>query len=446
MLARLLNRVWRREDGVALVVALGALAVIAILTATVAAASMQLSDSSNSDRHSKRSFAATEAALEVATYRLNNLALTDTDCRTDPTQPAGTCSASGDLGNGTKWSYHMSSAWPGGKCAGFSAEYDANSTVAPRCVTATATAGRVARRVQARLSAFRGVPIFPAHGILGINGVELKNTATINGYLGSNGLISLQNSSRVTNGLVLGPAAPQPQVGNSYVGEVIRRTPEQGPWVLAPVEIGNSATVNNNGAWTFSGKSNDMSWNESGPRELKLQGGKLTLHGGIYNFCDVEIKNNATIVLASGVPGQPPPRAIVFIDSPERGAASGCRPGTGRLVANNSFDNPGPAENLQVYVYGADPAPGTPAVEFLNSVNMTMALHAPRATVSFKNDATFRGAVNANKAVFHNGVEFTFGGNGVAGLRTLKTSPLWERTAWRECQSKPTTDDPASGC
>jgi hypothetical protein len=250
----------------------------------------------------------------------------------------------------------------------------------------------------------------------------------------------------VTNGLVLGPAAPQPEVGNSDVGEVTRRSPEEGPWVLAPVEIGNSATVNNNGAWTFSGKANDMRWNESGPRELELRGGTLILHGGVYNFCNVEIKNNATIALASGVPGQPPPRAIVFIDSPERGDASSCRPGTGRLVANNSFDNPGPAENLQLYVYGADPSPDTPAVEFVNSVNMTMALHAPRATVLFKNDATFHGAVNANKAIFLNGVEFTFGGSGVAGLRALKTKPLWERTAWRECQSTPTSADPASGC
>lgn len=446
MLAPLLNRLARREDGVAMVVALGALAVVAVLTAAVAAASVNLSDSSNTDRRSKRSFVATEAALEVATYRLNNLALGDTECRTDPSQPAGTCTASGDLGNGTTWSYHMSPAWPGGKCAGFNADYDANSTVAPRCVTATATAGNVSRRVQARLSAFRGVPIFPAHGILGINGVELKNTAVVNGYLGSNGLISLKNGSTVTNGLVLGPAAPQPDVGNSSVGSVVRRSPDEGPWVLAPVEIGNSATVNDNGAWTFSGKSNEMSWNESGPRELELRGGTLTLHGGVYNFCNVDIRNNATIRLASGVPGQPAPRAVIFIDSPERGDASGCRSGTGRLVAANSFDNPGPAENLQVYVYGADPGPDTPAVEFVNSVTMTMALHAPRATVQFKNSATFYGGVNANKAVFLNGVEFTFGGAGVAGLRTLKTSPLWERTAWRECPSKPANSDPASGC
>jgi hypothetical protein len=158
---------------------------------------LQLSHTAAENRGAKRAFSGTEAALQVATYRLNNVVPDDGQCATGvASAPAGgVCTAEGNLGEGGSWKYHMTPVLSDGRCAGLPVESSTESGVAPRCITAEATSNGVTRRVQARLAGFLGLPIFPLHGILGINGVELKNSATVDGFLGSNGLIQLQNSS-----------------------------------------------------------------------------------------------------------------------------------------------------------------------------------------------------------------------------------------------------------
>ncbi len=74
-----------------------------------------------------------------------------------------------------------------------------------------------------------------------------------------------------------------------------------------------------------------------------------------------------------------------------------------------------------------------------------MAIHAPRATVYFKNQATIAGGVNANKVIMKNTMSFAWA-QSLSNLNTSTTSILYQRTAWRECNRAPTTSDPISGC
>jgi type II secretory pathway pseudopilin PulG len=439
MINRLARRIACNEQGLALPVAVMVLSVMGIISAYAFASANQVATTSNTDRNAKRAFQAAETALQVATYRVNNLAPLDGYCVTDVISlPAGSggCTATGQLADGATWEYHMTPVLLGGQCAGYLiAVSTTGAGLAPRCITATGTVNGVKRRTQARVVLFKGEPIFPVPGIICLTSCEVVNAAQVNGTIGSNGNITLGNSSTVTGGLVLAENTGSFSVGNSGVN-VNYRPSAQGGFVLTPVEIGNTATVNDNGAWTVSSGAN-FSYGST-YREMSLTKGTLTLHGGTYNLCSLTIGSNAQIVLAAGA------KARLFIDSPERGATSGCRAGTGYVDARNNFVNPGNPEDLQLYVYGADP-PGRYAVDFTNAAELNMAIHAPRATVYFKNQATLAGGVNANKVIMKNTMSFAWG-QSLSNLTASTTAILYQRTAWRECRRQPTTSDPTSGC
>ena len=248
----ILRRIARDERGLALPVALMVLSVMALISAYAFASAVQLSDSSNEDRRSKRAFQAAETGLQVATYRINNLAPLDGQCVTTVvTQPVvcGGCSDSGQLADGAEWTYHMTPVLLGGKCAGYLINYnpaDPSLSLAPRCITATGTVNGVTRRTQARVVLFKGAPLFPEPGIICLTSCEVVNSAQVTGTIATNGIIRLGNSSEVDR-LELGPTGRY-EVGNSSIAEVEERGDEEGGFVLSPVEIGKTATQNDNRA------------------------------------------------------------------------------------------------------------------------------------------------------------------------------------------------------
>lgn len=438
-----------------MVVTMGALAVISILSAGLAADAVHLNGTSGKDRNSKRALAAAEAGLRAAAYRANKLAPTNVLCVTDVVQLpiVGECPAfSENLGNGASYTYYVTPVLnTSDACAGLPIQYDGDGglTIVQRCVTSTGTVNGVKRRLQTRLAAFQGVPLFPVGGMVGLDSVTLDNSSTVAGGIGSNGLIKLGNSNSVSGNLEIGPSAPEPSIGNSTTtGPTVRRTTAQGPFVLAPVDVGNSATVNDN-VRISNGLQNpkvnpyDASSNvtlNTGTRVLTLgNSSSLTLSGGTYNFCDLIATNSAQITVAIGA------KVRIFIDSPDR-SGSGCPPGTGRLEANNSitFSNPsGVPENLQLYVYGWNN--GQNVVDFKNSVFINGTIYAPQSKVLFKNSAQMTGGLAAKSIEFKNSINFTW----VPSLGDLRarTLTLYHRTAWHECRREPTNPaDPESGC
>ena len=147
----------------------------------------------------------------------------------------------------------------------------------------------------------------------------------------------------------------------------------------------------------------------------------------------------------------PGAKVRLFIDSPTR-PGSGCRAGTGTFVAKNSFDleSDEKSAQFQIYIYGGDVG-GNAAFEVKNSSGFHALVHAPLASVQFKNAATFWGAINAKRVEFGNSSSFRWPSEGIVGLTPDTDEPqntltLFQRSAWRECRDAPTSANVHSGC
>jgi hypothetical protein len=351
----------------------------------------------------------------------------------------------------------------GGTCAGLQVD-SSQSAIAQRCITAIGTANGVSARVQARVAAFTATPLFP-EPLIGLAGVSIGNNATIGSatapaVVGTNGQgcvpgfpcgLTVGGGNTMMTGYVLGPNAPAPQVGNgATTGTGTTRTAAQGPFVLSPVNPGNSATVNDDSRITSGADpSHNINWN-SQYRELEIKNnGSLTLGGGTYNFCNFQMDQNSTLTVASGTKIQ------MFIDSPDD-PNSGCPAGSGNFTMSNNgtaINNyggnyqPGTGDPtaLQIYVYGLNN--DTNVVTFANNSNSYVTLYAPQSNVvlSPSNNSSFTGAIAGYTVSIGNVANFQYNG-GDAGL-TAGTTGLYYRTAWEQCPATPAnSSNPSSGC
>jgi hypothetical protein len=168
----------------------------------------------------------------------------------------------------------------------------------------------------------------------------------------------------------------------------------------------------------------------------------LTLGGGLYNFCELDILNNATIALAPGV------KTEIIIDSPDN-PNSGCPAGTGSLNVKNNVTWVNPTNDptaLQIYVYGWNN--GQNVVNLKNNGTCTCVLYAPQSTINLShssNNSDLTGAVSGNIVNVPNNFSFTYGAS--AGTLQSRSTGLYYRTAWAQCTPTPTTSSaPGSGC
>jgi hypothetical protein len=451
----------RREDGVAMIVAMGIISVMLILTATVVASTQLLGGATKQETSGKRAFEAAEAGLQATVYRLNMLAPATDKCiggsgeTVQAATTGGNCASySEDLGNGGSFkSWTTVPLSSGGSCAGL--QVGTASSISERCVTASGTVDGVTRRVQARVASYAAAPVFPVSGVVGLRSVSISNNGHVNGGTGSNGTVSISNNGS-SSSVVIGPSAPAPTVGNNgSSGPVTRRTTAQGPFVLAPVNPGNSTTVNDNVRLSnafasprvspFDSVSTGVTYTAA-TRTLSLSNNaSVTLGGGIYNFCSLSLSNNSTITLAAGA------RTAIYIDSPER-SGSGCPAASGTFsMSNNSgFVNNSPPvagsgfahdpTALQLYVVGKTGA----TVTLANNAAFYGTLYAPTSTVSVANNAGTWGAVAGNDVVVApNG---TLIADPNATSITTSGGGVFFRTAWRECGKTAPATNPSGGC
>ena len=481
----------RDETGVALATALAILAVLSVTSASLFAVSTRLSNSSTASRDAKRALAAADAGFEAAVFRMNELGDQDVDqCFATAATPAGTGTdpvigatpAAGecpgvreDMGNGSRYTYYVTPELQNGDvCAGLPVNYVDSAgkvTVTQRCVTSVGESNGEVRRTQARVASYIGTQLFPIGGILAINGLTVNNTAIVSGVLGSNGQISLGNNSYVSGGIELGTAStPLPKLGSGSTlgGPITYRSEADGAFVLAPVDMGNTALENDNARITGgqdSGSRVTYTDTAASPRTLTIaNNGSLTLSGDTYNFCKIVLGNGAIVKVAAGA------RVRFFLDSPDRlaqGEAGDCVPtgmtsadaraaGWGGMMlgqgSNLTAGDPpaGHAIDFQIYMYGY--ANGTHTVEFNNAVTMRAAIYAPNSNLTWKNTAGITGGVSASTVEFKNSAAFAWdgdSGDGDFSLGDLRTDTVsvYYRMAWKECQRlRSTTADPESGC
>jgi hypothetical protein len=393
---------------------------------------------------------------------------TGTDPETGGTPAASECAGvRDDLGNNARYTYYVTPGLNDGDvCAGLPVHHTDPSgavTITQRCITSVGEVNGQRRRIQARVASYIGTQLFPIGGILAINGIKAQNNSIVSGVLGSNGQITLGNNSVISGGIKLGTSSTPPPVlgtGSTVGGSppVSYRSEAEGAYVLAPVDMGNTATVNDNGRITSgqdAGSHVTYTNTAAAPRTLSIgNNGSLTLGGGTYNFCKVTLGNNSYVTIAATA------KIRFFLDSPDR-SGSGCIPsgqtaaqarangyGGMNLGQGSNFNNPGPSINFQIYMYGY--SDGSHKVNFFNAANMNAAIYAPSSELIWNNTGGITGAVSASKVEFKNSAKFTWGGgSGQFDLSELRTDTVsvYYRMAWTECRRvRTTTSDPESGC
>lgn len=439
------------ERGVAMIVAIGVIAVTLAIVATVAVAALQLSFSTNQTVENNQALQVAQTGLQVATYRLNFLQPSSSQCVTNVVaSPSGNYCAgyTQSVGNNGSFTYYTSPVMSGSQtCAGLTIVN--SNTVTQRCIVSIGTVNGVSRRLQVRVSAFGGGSLFPINGILSLTGATVSNSATINGVLGTNGQITMSGAA-VVNSAQLGPSAPAPSLkGSAKIGSTSYNTVAQGPFVLSPVQTGNTATVNDNQRIVnglsnptvspYDTSSGNVTYNAS-TRALSIaNGGSLTLTGSTYNFCSLSLAGAATITIPAS------DSVRIFIDSPDD-PTSGCPAGSGGFTMSNGtvFNGPpGVATALQFYIYGLNN--DSQVINLDGNAQLYASIYAPQSTIDISNSGGLTGAIASYGLIMTGNPSFTWY-SGDSSL-TSSVTELGYTTAWHECGPLPSgSTDPSTGC
>lgn len=436
----------RREDGFAMYIVILSMMVLLTIGAALSATGNVSSRGINEDELGVRALQAAEAGAQAAVHRLNLQQPTQDKCiTTAPTSAtAGKWCAptsAESVGNAATYRYQTSLPTTTG-CTG--STFGAGTV--QRCVVSTGTAGGVTRRVIQRVVSSSGANPFPVNGILGLDGVTLGNNSNVTGGIGSNGQTTFGGTNSTAESVQLWNNAPNPV---NYSGSVTRYPT---PFVLAPPDmlhpttLLDSARSNDNGRLlpgaspfdSCSAGSGACYVNTAGsPRTLSVNG-SVTLSGGVYNFCQVNLSNQSAVNIAAGA------RVLLYIDSPSRNPQSGCVTGQGGINSGNgtSFSNPSnDAQNLQIIIYGS---PAYPVIDFPNNVALSAAIYAPNTGISFKNNGAFSGGISAKTVSLKNNATWD---NKLANFQ-IATRLIYYRGAWRQCSSRGTQSSsaPDSGC
>jgi Tfp pilus assembly protein PilX len=434
----------RREDGVAVAVAMGALSVLMVLGAVALSAAVSTETATRSETLRKRAFQTADAGVQATQYRMNMLGPAADKCIGGPTStvaspPAGSTTCAGyteSAGNGATYtSYTSTPLAAGARCAGTTIS-STTSTVDQRCVTAVGSVDGVQRRVQARVASYAAAPLFPVAGIVSATSVDMSGSAQVAGTLGLNGILSLQGAPSVTRVVLAGSAA-------SISRPTWMTPPPSGPvtdrYVLPSVDPGSSATTADGNARLSNGTDalpqHTSTWNAA-TRSLSFNSGTVFLGGGVYNFCNLTVSGAGDLKIVN------PARTAIFIDSPTR-PGSNCPPGSGNLAISGSgkiTQNTTDPTAVQLYIVG-----NGSVVDFPGATAFYGTIYAPSSTLTFTGSGAITGAAAANKVIMSGAG--TFYGDQRATTITTNGVGVYFRTAWRECDpAGATTTDPGAGC
>jgi Tfp pilus assembly protein PilX len=451
------------ERGVAMVVALVALVIGLLLATTVVMAATGEGFLSNRDTAAKRAFEAAQGGLQQTVYEMNTLlnsasipastlegqcvagasaSVNAAEVIAAPTLNFSTganlnldcASDTQSLGNGafyTSWTsivLGLAGANPP-TCAGTTVGITqlvtdrcivSEGIVCPPSFTTPTCPNPVTRRVEERVAAATGKPLFPIQGVVAPNGTLIKNSAQILGNLSTNLQASLQNTAQVTTPLVVAgqPAGPWPLISNSALlgtGLVCNSTNATvytlaNSWPTACVTRFTDPTtgqpskitllddvppfanftddgritcaINNACAHdTFSTSSGPClvnsngcaQWNQT-TRSLTIPNGVTwTIGGGTYNFCTFSMTGGnagTQALLGAGVKTQ------IFIDSPanhtDPNQNNWCPSGSGTITVGNGA----------AFVNNSPPLPGSPLAHDTTAFFIDIYGQIPQQTIS----------------------------------------------------------------
>ena len=406
------------------------------------------------DRNVKQALDAANAGVEAALYRTNLMQPGSQQCASknpsngalnvDPLQPDGWCAEQTEnLGNGTTYSMRISGA---------TALHANGQALSRRTVVSTGIANGVRRRVMLQMNAATGEPVFP-NGYAGVSldPLTLPNSVQISGGVGSNGNIYLRNSASVCGKVTPGPGKALEVRNQATVCTGADTTPAQESFNLQPVDQGNAATENDNDrignppATDSLDPCTDCSGVEWNPttRMLSLRNNAtLTLGGGVYSFCGIDIDNTAQLKVAVRPLGT---GIQIFLDSPEHCGGEG----TGSVSVRNSGTilnlNTDPT-TFQLYLVGSPTIATYVAFDGIDFAgDLVMAVYAPYSTIRIHNNGTLSGAIASKSIDIQNSAHIVYHER-IADITTGSPLRLYKPEHFLECTASPPDAAPDSGC
>jgi len=429
------------EHGFALPTALFATIASLGLASAAVIASVDVQQGTKRDSASKSSIAAADAGASVALLRLNRYASAFTSSTPCLAAPAGTLV--------------LSAASSGGWCPGISGTVGSATYsywVGPaavdstRTVVATGTSGNVTRRIAISFKTTTVGSIFDSAGVIGQDKITMTNNSDIRVGVGTNGDVSLSNSANICGNIRHGVGKKvsfensSGQCSGYGESEGNQTLPEVSTFM--PTDI---ATNNYNYRLaqcvskekpvgcetdTYTDKrSSTVPWNLTTRTISTEHNETLTLGGGDYWICRLELGNNSHLVMASGA------KVRLFFDTPEH---CGIKSGGTQVEISNHADitatgySPtiGNYEVPGLYLMGSTTIP-TVANWSNNTETNELIFYAPHTDISIDNKATYIGVL-AGKTV-------TIGNHAVvkqdAGFKgpQLGGATIYQRQSYVEC-------------
>jgi hypothetical protein len=442
------------DRGIALPVTVSVMFMVAGLATVTARAAISSDHQSLRDRNVKQAIQAANAGLEAAMYRTNLMQPGSLQCALKSVA-SGSLAVVGvggdawcpeqteDLGNGQSYAVRIS--------AGSSLHVNGQSLVQRKFVS-TGAANGVRRRVMLRSNAATGEPVFPqGYAGVALDGIDLPNSVSIQGGVGSNGDILLRNYAYVCGNVTPGPGKSVQIRNSASVCPTGSTTPAQQSFNFQPVDQGDAPTNNDNSRIGSPPQPisldpctdcSGIDWDPS-TRMLSLRNNStLTLGGGVYSFCGIEIENTAQLK----IPARPLGTGIrIFIDSPEHCGGEG----TGSVSVRNSATilnfNSDPT-TFQLYLLGSSSIPTHVAfdgIEFAS--DLVMAVYAPYSTIRIKGNSHLSGAIASKAIDLRNSAQSTYHQR-IEDITTGSPLRLYRPEQYLECTAVPSGTLPESDC
>ncbi len=430
---RRLRLVIESEQGIALPVALFATIAAMALAGVAVLSSVDVQSGTSRDNGSKSAIAAADAGANVARFRLNQhgTVLASNACLTNGSggevvggeaEADGWCpEMTGVVGDAT-YSYRVSGLGSTSSC---------ESSV---CVVSTGTAGGVVRRVEIAYGSSgsgelvtegkegegkEGVDWSTGAGIDGVIGdehVEIDNNADARVNVGTNGDIHVHNNGNVCGNIRhgVGKEVTFDNNGTQCSGYQITEANVDLPPVSSfmPTDI---ATNNSDYRLVECTKTNPVKepagcesdgysakWKETVPwdaatRTISTSNNKtLTLTGGDYWACKLELSNNSHLIIGDGA------IVRVFFDTPENcGLSNGAKQidiSNNANITSTGYQPTAGQYNLPGFYLMGSTSISTQVEWSNNSGTNEFVLYAPNTEIHLKNNATYIGII-AGKTV-----------------------------------------------
>lgn len=448
---RLSDRI-RGEAGFALPTVLGVVVASLALSSAAAFAAMASLQGTTRDSDSKTALGAADAGVSSALARQNLIA------GADPTSSACLYEGNGGLlySQGIEadgWCAPVEGT-VGGATYSYRTRPNADETMD---VVAIGTSDGVDRRVLLRAKNSNGANIFAKAGLIGLDGITASGNATAYTGAASNGNIVFNNSSYLCGPATAANPLPQHHGGGQCPEGSYPYTSE--PVSLPAVQQGNAPTENKNDEITkakagqpsevlIAGNANKVSWDPATRQLSLLTKSTVTLSGGTYSLCSLNLESNTNLYVNAGS------QVRIFFDDPDNcsGLNTSNQPVVQFAMSSNSQigSTAADASDLALLFVGSQTDTVATKVQLASNLQGTascqndLIIYGPKTNIDVNSNNTFCGAIAGKTINLASNIKF-ISGDTADEFELPGAGPHYVIESFVEC-SATTTGATAAGC